>query len=332
MKYFYLALLLLLVKSASAQTLKYYVTWDGHLTDEKLKATSYIYVQQMSDSAYKVTQYDMGDTLLSYSYYKDAGLKIPAGKFVFYKKTHFYNPATKTDSAGTFVQQTGYYLDGKRSGVWLTYSAKNVKASEYEYDDDKENGPFTTYRSTDNSFTTGIMKDGAVVGSAYTYSADSVLVDEIRYKDGRVLDEISHITLPVFKNDFYNYMEKQMKPYKDQLKYKVQVVNFTVTVEGKVIDAVMVKGVNPAADDALLAALKNAPLITPAMQNGKPKQLRTGRGILLYANRSINYANSGVMGSGSSWQVPHQRVQTKTYTTSDQRSDGSTLIMVRDNH
>src|ERR1700756_1455178 len=109
MKYFYLALLLFLINAASAQTLKFYVSPAGQLTTEKAGAAAYIYVQHLDDSIYKVSQYDMGDTLLSYSYYKDPKLTTQIGKFAIYQRTTITNPVTHKDTGETFLYQTGYY-------------------------------------------------------------------------------------------------------------------------------------------------------------------------------------------------------------------------------
>jgi len=326
MKYFCLALLLFLIKTSSAQTLKYYVSHDGHLVPEKQGAAGYIYVQQLSDSAYKVSQYDMGDTLLSYSYYKDAKLTIPVGKFGVYQRAVYYNPVTHKDTAGTYLQQTGYFENGKRTGTWVVFTANNRKESETYYENGQENGQHIIYNYVDGSITIETMKNDMPVGSRYMYSEDSVLIVESKYEKGHIEDLKEHTQYPDFQHAFYTYLEKNLLSYKEVLMKSSLLLHFTVTEGGKIADPMIIKGVNAEVDSAMIAVLKNAPPIAPAKCDGKITKFRTGQMFTLYRPYH-SIASSHPL---TSWQVPHQRIQTQTYSTVGTMSNGGpTLIEYR---
>jgi antitoxin component YwqK of YwqJK toxin-antitoxin module len=274
MKYLYLILLLLLIKSSFGQTSKLYVSNRGNLTTDSIGATGYVRIQKLSDTDYKMSQYDFGDTLLSYSHYKDEKTTIANGKFEIYQKTHFYNPVINKDSAGVFLQKSGYFKDWKKTGLWITFSNAHVKQSEWNYLNNKENGKYTIYYDNGN-WTTGTMKNGIEDGTKYVYSEDSVLLIEEHFKNGADVGMIQHTKEPEFNHVFHSYMEHQLLPYKESLKISSPLIKLTVTPEGKIVDPVIIRGIDDEIDKAIIVALKDAPPITPAKLDDKATKIKT---------------------------------------------------------
>lgn len=117
---------------ADAQPGRLYLTDNNEITTDRQLASSYADVTKLpQDSLWFVKQFDLKDTLLSIGYYKDAKLKIPHGKFIYYNKiarspgVMFMGKLT-VDSIN-YVQYSGYYINGVKTGIWLEYLPGGLK-------------------------------------------------------------------------------------------------------------------------------------------------------------------------------------------------------------
>src|ERR1700759_3839933 len=139
-KYLYLVTLLLIGQSLFAQTKKSYLTKSGSFTSDSKKAVSYVLIQKLDgDSAYMASLYDMNNHLMAKGTYKDESLAIPTGKFVYYKNEPSGNSNINYKAA------VGYFLNGKRIGLWYDYSSDGQVTAAYNYENNKFNGDYKIY-------------------------------------------------------------------------------------------------------------------------------------------------------------------------------------------
>lgn len=85
------------------------------------------------------------------------------------------------DNARKQTQLTGCYLDGKRTGHWITYSENGYKESEGDYIDDKPTGHWMTTHRNGNKFYEGEYKDGEPTGHWIYYLEDGTVAYEMDY-------------------------------------------------------------------------------------------------------------------------------------------------------
>lgn len=323
LKRFTITLLILIPFLSVAQTTKTYLTLNGVPTSNTSIASSYVIVQKLdADSAYIAKQYSMHDTLMSVGYYKDDHLTVPNGKFTYYSKMRV--SINGKDSIINFVRQTGFYSNGQKTGQWVNYASKGVKVSVSTYEYDHLNGAYTNYDLTKGGWTTGNMINDKNVGSSYMFNADSLIIREIQFKDGVFVNSIEHLQDAEPKYDFYSYLEKKLKPYKAILLTSAPLVRYTITKDGAIVDPVVINGINHEIDSALVAALKTAPLFSPAKYNKVATTIKTGRVIYLYHHTNIAshpYHDSFKF-------VPVQRIQPNTYSAMAPNSDGSYTILI----
>ena len=275
MKYFCLLFLIgVLIQPAFAQTKKTFITNDGSFSDDAKNAVAYLLIQKLDgDSAYMVKQYDMRDTILSTGFYKDELLTIANGKFTYYSQLF----AKVKDTSNNYIQQVGHFLNGEKSGTWITYSADGLKQSIKTFEHGELNGPFTVYDNMEGWWTTGTMVNNVTTGSTYIYNADSLLVAETIFKNGKPVDHIEHLQDARPKYNFESYMDKKLKMYKDKLIGTQPLLKFTVTKDGKIINPGIIHGVSPEIDSAIIVALSTAPPFAPAKYNGVITQVKTSR-------------------------------------------------------
>ena len=147
-KILFTALLLQIAFLVNAQGYKLFIDDNGKSTDA-FSATSYIIVKQVADTTWLMQQYDMENAMLQSGAFKDKNLRIPNGKFVYYRKLDFYNNQTmkdilKSDTANCIMTE-GEFKNGKRDGRWTKYFIGGKKWEEAYYKDGVLNGPYRSY-------------------------------------------------------------------------------------------------------------------------------------------------------------------------------------------
>jgi hypothetical protein len=102
---------------ADAQSGRIYLKGNGEITTDSQLASCYADITKLAqDSSWFVRQFDLKDTLISTGYYKDAELKIPNGKFIYYGKIargpgFTFMGKLHVDSIN-YIHFTGYYING----------------------------------------------------------------------------------------------------------------------------------------------------------------------------------------------------------------------------
>jgi antitoxin component YwqK of YwqJK toxin-antitoxin module len=299
-KYLFSILLLLVCSSSFAQVQRAFITKEGRYSNNPQGAVSYILIRKLdSDSAYSVKQYDMRDTIMISGTYKDELLTVPNGKFIYYYKARF--PAKKDLQAqkqqeinikgidtNNYVQMTGYFLNGKREGVWVTFSSRGVIGQRSTYENDKMNGPFSIYTGGELGYRSeGSMVDNIMEGKYYVYNADSLLLVESDYLHDKEVKQTVHLVEASESDKFHSYMQIALEKFKPQLSVKVPEIKYVVTKTGALRDIQIVKGVAPDVDAALLAALAKAPRFTPGLYDGVVFDEKITR-LLLVFNDFVN--------------------------------------------
>ncbi|TWI97680.1 hypothetical protein JN11_03503 [Mucilaginibacter frigoritolerans] len=264
MKYIFILFYTVLTLPVFAQVQKVYITKNGSFSVNKKKAISYILIEKLSgDSSYLVNQYDMSDTILMHGTYMDSTLKIQDGKFVYYKKDR--TGATEFEGqidTNNYIKTVAYYKNGTPTGTTIEYEARNLKTAEYTY---TEGGPRIkfkkyVYRGVDAGHRMeGEILNDTIVGKQYVYNnVDNVLLREEEYSNNVLINTFVHMRDAQASDDFWKYMEKKLKKYREQLSNDVPVLDFTVDKTGKIVDAKIVKGIKPDLDAAFITAVVSA--------------------------------------------------------------------------
>jgi len=241
-----------------------------------------------SDSAYSVKQYDMHDTIMVSGTYKDEGLTIPNGKFVYHLKMRISKDVQDVEflrgiDTNNFIKNVGYFLNGKRTGMWVTYSARGKVSQKCSFVDDIANGPYEQFYDEPFGYRgVGTMVNGVLEGKYYVYTDDSLLVAESDYHNNKEINAKVHLQAAIPSQKFDNYLEKNLKKYKKQLTETRPVVKFTVSKTGEVKDFEIVKGLNPEIDGVLIAAMVKAPACTPATYDKSPIEQKVTLQLVLF--------------------------------------------------
>jgi antitoxin component YwqK of YwqJK toxin-antitoxin module len=284
MKVLYFALLLFSFKLCNAQIERAFITKTGNYTNDPKAAISYLLIQKLNDTAYAVKQYDMRDTIICAGYYKDEQLSIPNGKFFYYAKVRPNKYPTIIDT-NNFVQTSGYFVNGKREGVWVEYDPPHIRSSEYTYENGKLNGAFKKYYNDySGQWAEGQMIDNKEEGEYKVYNADSLLIEEINYVHNKSVKTILHFHPAVASEDQFKFLENKLKKYRDVFNASkaVPFVKFIVTSDGHVRDPQIVKGIKPEIDSVLIAAMLQMPTYIPADYDGKLCEQKILMPVILY--------------------------------------------------
>ncbi|MDB5122240.1 MAG: Gram-negative bacterial tonB protein [Mucilaginibacter sp.] len=274
MKYFYLFLLLTLCECSSAQIFKVYLTKSGKFSNDPQNAISYILAEKLeSDSAYLIKQFDMRETMLMQGTYKNAALTIPHGKFTYYNKKHTSSDKiSSSPDTGNFVESIGYFSNGKRVGTWTDYASKGIKRLQYTYENDELNGPYTKYfNDYDGHWSVGTMMNGKLEGKFYMYNADSLLVAETDYVNGKSVNKITHWIEAKPPDNYKEFLEKQLIRFKQIIHDSPpMVVKFTVSSTGKILDPKIIKSIDNEINAALISSILSAKPFSPATYDARP--------------------------------------------------------------
>lgn len=276
MKYCNLLFIMLLFNQSFGQIQRAFVTKNGSYSNDPKKAISYILISKMADSVYEVNQYSMNDTILVSGFYKDSLLTIPNGKFIYYQKNklpEYKKGQTLTADIDTFnfSKLRGYFINGKREGVWREYSSDHKVVGEYTFKNDKLDGPFRNFNEGWLQYRAeGTMVNNEMEGRFLVYTKDSLLVEESDYHHDKEVNHVVHYHQASEQGAFIESLENNLRKYYSQLKEKVPVVRFTVDKTGAIKDIQIVTGINEEVDSAVINAIKNGTSYIPANYDGVP--------------------------------------------------------------
>ncbi|OOQ61886.1 hypothetical protein [Mucilaginibacter pedocola] len=269
MKYL-IFILLFCCLNVSAQVSKYYIAANGQQTTKPNKATSYLLIEKLDqDSAYLVTQYDMLDTIMFKGTYKDSTMKIPHGKFTTYAKFRIpadYNVFKSTTDTNTYVSSSGYYLNGLKSGAWVTYYKRGKKSDISYYQDGKLNGLFQAFTKPDEDLITeGYMVNDKREGIWHMLEKGAyyeAVFENDKLKKKTLVEQNAYP-----ENDFLEYVLDKMRRFRQAGQQQEFYFEATINSKGEVKDPKVLSEPSPDADKTLRIALLHAPRFTAAVKD-----------------------------------------------------------------
>ncbi|MGZ4044301.1 MAG: toxin-antitoxin system YwqK family antitoxin, partial [Bacteroidia bacterium] len=273
-------LILLIIKiacQANAQDYKLLIDDNGRQTNA-FKATSYIVVKQLADTAWLMQQYDLDNAILQSSVFKDKNLQIPHGKYAYYRKLNFYNnkmmkDILKSDTANCIMTE-GEFRDGKKEGRWTDYFIGGKKREVATYKDGLLNGPYRSYSDDHSTIAlSGNYVDGKRDGEWLMFGMGGKLIETDKYRNGKVYNKkISPgpYNAPKPPSEFENYVSDAIQ--KAISVYNIGNTSFdhsfilTVTTGGNIIEPHVAQ---PGHDDdpftrILVEIIRNSPKWKPA--------------------------------------------------------------------
>ena len=93
--------------------------------DSSLAVTYAVFGKLAGDTVYTFKKFDFTGVLLASGSFKDDSLSVPHGKFVYYDwitpENNTVNTGFEINGRERYVQLTGAFIDGNKTGRWLTY-------------------------------------------------------------------------------------------------------------------------------------------------------------------------------------------------------------------
>lgn len=317
-------------QTSMAQIYKAFLNADGKRIADSTKASYYLLIQkQPGDSVWFGRQYDMTGIILTSGYYKDVRMAVPHGEFNYYRympssNYPHYNPGTgKIDTikraALNFIEYTGNYVDGKKSGKWKKYFWNGGMMNIMTYNNDALNGLYEAYDFNANKLiASGQMVNDVKQGEWHTFARNGDVVSTDIYKDGKVINtvranpaEAPRLGLRVVPNkdtgdikgkifnahpgyDLNSVINQEISGIIKSNLTGVMLLQFWVDQEGKLSDVKFTRHLDNAQDQIIAKALKSAPPWSPAVKDGQPVEQ------VLYC--SISFKDSvAAIKYGDSW-------------------------------
>jgi antitoxin component YwqK of YwqJK toxin-antitoxin module len=266
---------------ADAQSGRVYLKENGEITTNRQLASSYADITKLEqDSAWFVRQFDLKDTLLSTGYYKDAELKIPHGKFIYYNKMaqgpgFTFMGKLHVDSI-IYIHYTGYYINGVKTGIWLEYLPGGLKAFLRTYKKDLLDGLFQSYSESGKVYAEGYYVNNKRDGNWCMRDEDSTVVAAAIYKNDKLVKnwnlteylKLNRHAIPKF--DLRKYISHTAKHYTYPISNGQLTISFTITKDGVAINPEVVKSYEPQFDKMITCAILNSARWQPALKKGQP--------------------------------------------------------------
>ena len=253
---------------------KLYLTTDGKFKNDSLNAMSYILFQKIDDTTYMVSQYSMKDVILTKGFYKDSTVKIPNGKFYYYKERYVNQVSSDlTDvKPDVYIQYMGYFRNGKKTGKWVGYGANGNKNNSYTYENDKLNGEYLkTDQSTGQLIVKGNYINDKKEGNWDNY-INSIEKPEFTdcYLHDRLIKTIYHFNRGRLPENFSSYLKKSLAQYIDTIMNGNVMVSFLIMENGKINDIHVKNTLNGDISEAIVTAFLHAPPFKPATYDNIP--------------------------------------------------------------
>jgi len=266
------------IKNADAQINKKFYNKNGKETKDSTKAVAYLLYQKTDqDSVWSAVMLDMHRRPIFKGSYLDEELTIPVGKFVTYQNVvHQHKVSEHQSSLDTViaVKQTGYYINGLKEGIWITYFPNGNKQSIKTFENNELNGLFEEYDDNEIIFSRCNYIKGLREGDSYIFRADSSVASYNKFWHGNSIESKEYDAKEQFYHAYpgfnFNYhVLKYLKKTGLPPAHGNVVVAFTVTAEGKLTKPEVQMGVNPMLDEAVVEAINNSPSWVCARLNNK---------------------------------------------------------------
>jgi antitoxin component YwqK of YwqJK toxin-antitoxin module len=271
---------------ADAQSGRVYLTGSGEVTTNVQLASSYADITKLpQDSAWFVRQFDLKDTLLSTGYYKDARLRIPHGKFIYYNKTARgpgFNFMGKLHVDSTnYIQYSGYYINGVKTGTWLEYLPGGLKACLKTYKKNLLDGLFQKYNESGRVVAEGYYVNNKREGNWYSHllDEDSTVLFTAIYKHDKLVKNWEQKNMAEYaklnknatpKFDLGKYISHIADNYTYPISNGQLTISFTVTKVGVAINPTVVISYEPQFDKMIILAVLNSGSWEPVLLKGRP--------------------------------------------------------------
>jgi len=151
-----------------AQVKPIYFKGDEIITDST-KATSYaIYGKLSNEELWTVKRFDLYNDLIMTGTYKDRNLRIPHGKFTFYgdidRFNYLYGTFFYIKDRYRFIGETGSFIDGKKTGIWLSFYPDGKVLTSEVYVNNVLNGSYVCYDRKGKMLSMGSYVNGQMDG------------------------------------------------------------------------------------------------------------------------------------------------------------------------
>lgn len=261
----FIAILMCFALQSEAQLFKTFIGANGKPTDS-LKATSFLLYQKQGDSLYAANLYTIQKKRIMSGSYKDVRLNIPHGSFFYY-----HIPTKGTIDSLYFLERSGTYNNGKKTGEWIDYFQNRQKKELFTFRNDTLNGLYENYSGqTYALMTKGTYQNGLPEGEWLTLSKSGNVIRKETFTKGRVTNTV--VAPPMYKapippDKFNSYLKERIS---GSIKSKIAAssgflqVKLTVTKDGSLS--------NVAAGFEQLGIIKNEKYLTVDPENALRKE------------------------------------------------------------
>jgi len=141
--------------------------------DSSLAATYAVYGRLAGDSVYTFKKFDFDGVLLTSGSFKDDSLQVPHGKFTYYNWiTPENNPVSTYSSSAfeingkeRFIEVTGNFEDGKRTGRWITFYPDGKMKQIITFSQGVIHGGYQSFAHSGKVLVSGLYSSGKRTGT-----------------------------------------------------------------------------------------------------------------------------------------------------------------------
>ena len=128
---------------------------EDKVTADSTKANSYaIYGKVTGGNVYVFKKYDLDGYLMVTGSFKDDGLTIPHGKFVYYDWINPYDSFTNQETVARgkerYITLSGTFENGLREGLWINYYVNGDVKEVANYKKNLLNGEYKSFEANGN--------------------------------------------------------------------------------------------------------------------------------------------------------------------------------------
>jgi antitoxin component YwqK of YwqJK toxin-antitoxin module len=239
-----------------AQSQKLYIDGNGNVINKASKAKSYIviYDKKSQDSVWTVKQFDMRDSIISLTHYKDNQLTMLHGEALYYKNVGFKaikghnNIHDSTFHTNSFIHLKGEYRNGLKFGRWKEYASSNDLRSEINYINDKLNGLSKRYLNGE-IIEQGNYYDDKKNGEWLIYNGKI----KYNYDMGNLLTPKIGPHLTADMTDFVNKAIAKIKTKQQGTVF----LHIDISKDGSVVNVKCARGLDAKINDAVIEIYRN---------------------------------------------------------------------------
>jgi len=208
---------------------------------------------QKTDSGWLVTTYTRSGSLETKALYADDSLKVLKGEVLEYYKNGV-------------LRHLSTYADGKRNGPEIFYHENGKILEKGDNKDDKHEGPWIGY-----------YPSGKLAGTAiYTAGKETevkLLEEDGSKKSEKVFER--EADFPGGPKGWLAYMSKNLRYPDYDVNHNIQgivIVEFKTTKTGKIVETMVIKGVEKRLDAEAHRIIRESPDWEPAIAAGQPAE------------------------------------------------------------